>query len=75
MHHLTGKRHWVCTLSLSSCIKRMEDIYHIRQHRDMALQEIKRLREALKIKMAGALAELRNVQQLEDALEQAKVCP
>lgn len=38
------------------------------------LQDMRKLREQIKTKMASTLSELRNMQQLEDALEQAKVC-
>lgn len=37
------------------------------------VQDMRRLREEVKTKIAVTLAELRNMQQLEDALEQAEV--
>lgn len=40
---------------------------------DNLMQDLRKLREQIKTKMATTLSELRNMQQLEDALEQAKV--
>ena len=39
------------------------------------MQELKELREQIKAKMAACLTELRNMQYLEDMLEQAEVIP
>lgn len=38
------------------------------------VQDMRKLREQIKSKMASTLSQLRNMQQLEDKLEQAKVC-
>jgi len=35
---------------------------------------MRKMRDAVKSKMAQALSDFRNMQQLEDALEQAQVC-
>lgn len=40
----------------------------------VSLQDMRRMKNAIKSKMAKGLTEFRNVQKLEDMLEQAQVC-
>lgn len=42
--------------------------------RSLCVQAMRKMRDAVKSKMAQALSDFRNMQQLEDALEQAQVC-
>jgi len=42
--------------------------------KSLCVQAMRKMRDAVKSKMAQALSDFRNMQQLEDALEQAQVC-